>query len=86
MPRRPAESATERQLDLFRFIVSYLQEHCFQPNIVEMQLEFDVTRNAIVDRLKGLERHGFIRLLDKWPQGRIELVGMTCTVGFAKET
>jgi SOS-response transcriptional repressor LexA len=54
--------ASERQLEVLQFIVSYTQEHGYQPSRREMAEAFGVTRSAITGRLKDLERRGYVCL------------------------
>lgn len=52
---------TNAQGDLLQYILDYTLEHCYQPSVREMCDKFGVTLNAIYDRLKGLQRKGYIR-------------------------
>lgn len=68
MARTPDEYPSEKQLELLRFIIRHVEEHGFQPSQSEMCQEFGITKNAVTERLKNLERHGVIGL----PEGNRE--------------
>lgn len=52
---------SDKQLEIFQFIVAHIQDHGYQPSVSEMATHFEVTKRAILDRLKLLEEKGFIR-------------------------
>lgn len=53
---------TEKQLEVWLFLVRYVEKHGFQPSLAEMGLHFGVDKRAIHGRLKELEAKGFIKL------------------------
>lgn len=62
MSHQPDPNLSEKQLDVYHYIIAHVSVHGFQPNMEEMGKVFGVSRNAIHGRLKELERRGFIEL------------------------
>lgn len=60
MPAKPNPDASEKQLEVFEFIIRHVEDHGFQPSGAEMARHFGVTKTAIQARLKNLARRGFI--------------------------
>lgn len=52
---------TDRQNDIFSFIVSFLSERGFPPSIREIGASFRIAPSSVLDHLKAIERKGFIR-------------------------
>jgi len=54
---------TKRQRDIYRFIVTTVEQCGYQPTIQEMGEHFGVaSKNGIVCHLRALEAKGFIRI------------------------
>lgn len=53
---------TEKQQQIFDFIVWFQSETGYPPSRSEMATAFGVAVNAISDRLKAIERKGFIEV------------------------
>jgi DNA-binding MarR family transcriptional regulator len=68
MARRRSLEPTEKQLDVLRYIVRCVEMFGYQPAQSEIAAEFGITKNAVTERLKGLEGHGVIGL----PEGNRE--------------
>ncbi len=52
---------TRRQLETFEFIKSFLQRKKYPPTINEIAREFGVGNTSVVERLKSLEKKGYIK-------------------------
>jgi predicted transcriptional regulator len=50
----------EPSKNTLRFLISNVGRHGYQPSYNEMVAHFGVTKNAIVERLRGLARRGYI--------------------------
>jgi len=68
MPRTPDPEPSIKQLELYRWIISYVEEHGYQPSQVEMGAAFGIGRGGITERLRGLASRKFIHL----PKGEKE--------------
>lgn len=62
MPKKPSVEASEAQLDVLRYLVSFIEEHGFQPTQSDMATHFGVTKNAIQARLKELAKRQIINM------------------------
>jgi SOS-response transcriptional repressor LexA len=51
-----------KQLELYRWIIAYIEEHGYQPSQAEMGAGLSVGRGGITERLRGLNSRGFIKL------------------------
>jgi SOS-response transcriptional repressor LexA len=56
---------SDKQLEVFQHIIKHIQDHGYQPSVAEMAIHFEVTKRAILDRLKLLQEKGFIRQTGK---------------------
>ncbi|MBY0525563.1 MAG: hypothetical protein K2R98_19315 [Gemmataceae bacterium] len=52
---------SDKQMEVFRFLIAHIQEHGYQPSIAEMAMHFGVTKRAILDRLQQMESKGFLK-------------------------
>jgi SOS-response transcriptional repressor LexA len=55
-------TASEKQLEVFVFIVQYVERHGYQPSQQEISNALGVARRAVFDRLKLLEEKGYLEL------------------------
>ncbi len=60
--RQPAHLPSDKQMDVFKFIIAFVEENGFQPSQTEIGLHFKVSKNAVTERLKSLERNGVVKL------------------------
>lgn len=60
MAKKQAE-VSEKQLEVFKYLIAYIQDNGFQPSVAEMAVHFNVSKRAVLDRLQLLEEKGFIR-------------------------
>lgn len=51
---------TERQLQLYRFIISFWKEHSLPPRLVEMEKALGTSTRAVIDILNSLEKKGYV--------------------------
>lgn len=80
MPRQRSDVPTDAQQQLLAFIFSYLEEHCCQPALAEMAEHFGVSKEAILDRLRGLRERGFVSFADKPSPRALVLHFVKCRV------
>lgn len=66
MPATSDPNPSEKQLEVLRYIISYVEVNGFQPSQLEIADYFGLSKNAIQNRLKELERRGVIEM----PKGR----------------
>ncbi len=65
---------TEKQENLFNYIVSYSQENGFPPTREEIARHFNLKQKAsVIHQLQALEKKGFVRLMKKVARG-IEII------------
>ncbi len=64
MGRTTSPQPSEEQLEVFRYVISFVQEHGYQPTQAEMAKHFGVTKNAIQSRIRELGRRGFVELTE----------------------
>lgn len=57
---------SEKQLEVLRYIISYVEVNGYQPSQLEMAEHFSISKNAIQGRLRELDRRGLIEM----PAGR----------------
>jgi SOS-response transcriptional repressor LexA len=79
MPRRRARFATEKQLEVYLYLIEYICEHGYQPCRKEMADHFGVYMNAINGRLKELHKKGIIVLPGAGQERAIGLRSITFT-------
>jgi SOS-response transcriptional repressor LexA len=60
MSRKKQTEVSQKQLELYRFLVHHIEENGYQPSHTEMADAFGVTKRAILDRLRQLEAKGLI--------------------------
>ena len=65
MPRRRSDVPTPAQKELLAFIYSFTEEHCYQPSLDEMAGQFRVTKEAVLDRLRGLRERGMLSFAER---------------------
>ncbi len=53
---------TEKQQEVFDFIVAFQSKRGYPPSRKEMSVHFKIAVNAVVDRMKYLERDGHIAI------------------------
>lgn len=53
---------TDRQKEVLRFVVEFIEQHGYQPSRREIAEHFGVAPNSIMGHLRGLEQRGFIDL------------------------
>jgi SOS-response transcriptional repressor LexA len=82
MPKTPSSEPSQKQKDLLYFIVSYLEDHGYQPSQAEMAVNFKVTRNAITGLLDGLVRRGLVELPSGDKQRALGLPGWKCQMAW----
>ncbi len=62
MPPEPNPAPSDKQLELYKFLISYIEEHGYQPSQGEMAAHFGVSKNAVGQRLRELARRGLLVL------------------------
>lgn len=60
---------TERQQEVYDFIVSYIQENLFPPSHSEIGKALFLTRTAVYYHLKNLQKKGLIEIKNNAPRG-----------------
>ena len=65
---------TERQKEVYDFIVSYIQENLFPPSHSEIGQALFMTRTAVCYHLKNLRKKNLIEIKNNAPRG-IEVKG-----------
>ena len=60
--RKKATAATDPQLQVYEYLIWYVEQHGYQPTLREMGEKFGVSGAAIQDRLEFLERFGLVAL------------------------
>lgn len=64
------ENLTDREREVYKFIVRYLVKHEYSPKLREIGKEFSISSKGVVHRyLKGLERKGFITIVPNRSRG-----------------
>ena len=53
---------TEKQAEIYRLILNHVEVFGFQPSYSELGLVLGISKKAVVDRLKQLEKKGLITL------------------------
>lgn len=53
---------TDKQLDVFNYIKESIRERGIPPTIREVAVEMSINPNAASDRLKAVERKGYIEI------------------------
>ncbi len=56
-------SLTQKQLEIFAFIISFSKENGYSPSIREVGAFFHISPPSVLDHLRALEKKGFIRRL-----------------------
>ena len=65
---------TEKQKELFDYIVSYVEESGFPPTREEIAKHFNLKQKAsVIHQLQALEKKGFIKIINKVARG-IEII------------
>lgn len=59
MPK--AAEVTEKQKELYFYLVLFIEDHGYQPSIEEMAETFEVARKSIQDKITLMEEHGIMR-------------------------
>jgi DNA-binding MarR family transcriptional regulator len=85
MSRLPSEQPTAKQLRVLRYILAHVERHGFQPSQREIAQHFGLTDNAVLVRLKGLERHGLVELSGGARERAVVLRHVRFRVYFSKE-
>lgn len=60
MGRKVSVDPTPKQVEVFKFLIRYVEQHGFQPSQQEMAEALEVTQNAVSERLRGLAQRGYI--------------------------
>lgn len=60
MTFKPTHEITDKQKEIFFFIVDYLEENGYQPTTREAAQHFGITRRAASDRIEQLIRKGYL--------------------------
>jgi len=61
-------SLTERQRETLEWIVAYIQTHWRPPAVAEVALQFGIKRASAFDRIKALQKKGYIERSDGSPR------------------
>lgn len=64
MSHTPDPNPSDKQLEVYHYLIAHVSVHGFQPSLEEIGKVFGVTRNAIHGRMKELQRRGYIELPD----------------------
>lgn len=56
--------ATQVQLETLKYIMFFIEYHGYQPRLRNLAFKFQITVNAVRDRLQGLERKGYLKFDD----------------------
>lgn len=68
---------TERQAEIYQYIVGYVKEHLYAPSIREIGKEVGLrSSSSVFFQLKALEEAGLIKIADKEPRA-ITITGYT---------
>ncbi len=67
---------TDRQKEVYSYLVWHVCEYGYQPTIVELAENFGVHLNAIKQILGQLDEKGYIRLPGERAERRIEICGV----------
>lgn len=62
MPESSKNDLTERQIEVWRYIVHHVEEYGYQPTQVEIGHACGVTKRAIFFHLKKLEQAGYLTM------------------------
>ena len=83
MPPEPSE----KQLEVLRFLIEFIEQNGYQPTHGEMAEHFDVSKNAIQGRLKELARRGLVEMpADRKAKERAVVIKhVKFRAGFGKE-
>ncbi len=66
MPIERTVGLSEKQAEVFQFIVEHVETHGFQPSNKEMAEHFGIYPKALSDRIGQLVLKGYIELPPKW--------------------
>jgi predicted DNA-binding protein YlxM (UPF0122 family) len=83
MPYFRQEEITEKQAEVFTYMVEHVQEYGYQPSMTEMAEHFGVTVKAIRDRLMQLAGKGYVELPPKHSDRCIRLKHVRFVATFA---
>jgi SOS-response transcriptional repressor LexA len=59
-----SEELTSKQQEVWDYLINCIQQNGFQPSMQEMANHFQVDKNAIYMRIKGLIKKGWIKQND----------------------
>jgi DNA-binding MarR family transcriptional regulator len=60
VPPRANPGPSDKQLETLRYLITFIEDHGYQPTQSEMAIHFDVTKNAIQNRLRELAKRGLV--------------------------
>lgn len=79
MLRAPASDLTDKQKDVYQYIFEWIEENQRPPTIYQIASRFGVTPTAIVGRINGLARKGWLSYSrDQDGVTRIKVSGHRC--------
>lgn len=86
MPGKAAKKLSQKQAQLYLYLIEFIEKHGFQPTQREMAEHFGVDKKAIADRLRGLQRAGVIQLPGAGLERAIRFPFVRFKAGFHRES
>ncbi len=86
MPFERVTDLTEKQAEVWMFLVNYVEANGYQPSQVEIAEHFGVTKKAIADRLVQLHAKGYIELPERYKDRCIKIMYVKFHAEFLSET
>lgn len=73
MPFERTTELTEKQAEVWKYLVDHVERHGFQPSNREMAEHFGIFPKALSDRLDQLASKGYIQFAGKWQDRCLKL-------------
>jgi repressor LexA len=76
---------TEKQKELYDYIVAHVKDKFHMPTIKEMAEHFGISTKAIYDRLTGLKNKGWVYMSKEVKERNVRLTGYIVEMTLRKE-